>query len=465
MRLHLLAPLVMAAMVTAQSTQVVTTIITEPTTTEVGQPGATDQPSATEQPSSTEQPLSTEQPSSSEPVQSGIPPANQTSSGLPQPTESVPPSPQNQTIVEFLLSNSTNATAFAQIAAGLGANNTLVQALNSSGTYTCFVPTDSAIKNANMTLINETYGGWENIVAYHVLNETIDTANLTTLPQFFNTLLTNETLNKLPNNTGLPLGLVKNYNSTSQSEMATLLAENATSNGTIEIGYGFDQYNSLSPENVTASNGIIYYIDSVLLPPVSPTATLAKKTSTSMIMQAIEQYNLSSQINNASGITFFAPTDEAIKAANLTQYDNATLAAILKNHVVQGVVYTSNITENSTFPSLTGGNLTLANTTTNMTTGDNTQMYALLKRLFTQDSGTDYTVDNATIVDKNVLTNNGVIQIINQVLIPANLTSNGTNSTNGTNGTNGSMPGSAASITGTSYNALLIALAVCLILV
>jgi uncharacterized surface protein with fasciclin (FAS1) repeats len=292
MRLHLLTPLVMAAVVAAQSTQVITTVITGPTTSAVDQPGATDQPS------------STEQPSSSEPVQSGIPPANQTSSGLPQPTQSVPPSPQNQTIVEYLTSNSTNATAFAQIAAGLGTNNTLVQALNSSGTYTCFIPTDKAIQEANMTLINETYGGWENIIAYHVVNETIDIANLTTQPQFFSTLLTNETLNKLPNNTGLPIGLVKNFNATSQSHMAKLLAENATSNGTIEIGYGFDQYGNLSQENVTASNGIIYYVDSVLLPPVSPTETLAKKTSTSMIIQALDQYNLSTQINNASGVSW-----------------------------------------------------------------------------------------------------------------------------------------------------------------
>ena len=137
-----------------------------------------------------------------------------------------------------------------------------------------------------------------------------------------------------------------------------------------------------------------------------------------------------------SQITFFAPTDDALKAANLSQYDNATLATILKNHVVQGIVYTTNVTQNTTITTLAGGNVSLANTTTNMTTG-NGQMYTLLKRLFTQDSGTEYSgkcasvlssfwtkenililpfsiVDNATIVDKNVLTNNGVIQIINK---------------------------------------------------
>lgn len=98
-----------------------------------------------------------------------------------------------------------------------------------------------------------------------------------------------------------------------------------------------------------------------------------------------------------SQITFFAPTDEALKAANLSQYDNATLATILKNHVIQGIVYTSNITENTTFTSLAGGNLSLANTTTNMT-GDNGQMYTLLKRLFTQDSGTKYTGKCASVL-------------------------------------------------------------------
>lgn len=297
MRLHLLTPLAMAAMVVAQSTQLITTVITEPTS--AVQPGPTDQPSSTEQPGATNQPTS------SGPVQSGVPPANQTSSGMPQPTGSVPPSTQNQTIVEYLLSaNNTNATAFAQVAAGLGGNNTLVQALNSSGTYTVFIPTDKAIQQANMTLINETYGGFENVIAYHVINETVDTGNLTTQPQFFNTLLTNETLNKLPNDTGLVLGLVKNFNANTQSHhLANFLAGDANSNGTIEVGYGFDQYSNVSQQNVTASNGIIYFVDSVLLPPVSPSATLAKKMSTSMIIQALNEFNLTEQINNASGVS------------------------------------------------------------------------------------------------------------------------------------------------------------------
>jgi uncharacterized surface protein with fasciclin (FAS1) repeats len=294
MRFHLLAPLAMAAAVAAQSTQVLTTLIPAPTSI------ATDQPTAV----SSEQPtaISSEQPTGTAPESSGL----VSGTGLPPVAQPTVPVSQNQTILEHLISNGTNATTFAEIANSLGANNTLIQALNSTtGNYTVFVPSDGAIQSANMTLINETYGGWGNVAAYHVINQTIDISNLTTQPQFYNTLLTNETVSKFPNGTGLPIGLVRNFNgsATTGSHLDIILPDNTTSNGTIEVGYGYDQYNDLSNENFTATNGMIYYIDKVLLPPVSPTDTLAKKSSTDMIVSAIEKYNLTTQFNNASGVS------------------------------------------------------------------------------------------------------------------------------------------------------------------
>jgi hypothetical protein len=100
----------------------------------------------------------------------------------------------------------------------------------------------------------------------------------------------------------------------------------------------------------------------------------------------------------------FAPNNEALQNANLSQYDNETLAAIVRNHIVQGVYFTSNITGNSTINSLSGGNLTVANITTpessNQTQPSNgteplnqiqqLQYRHLLKRLFDQDSNTEY---------------------------------------------------------------------------
>lgn len=242
-------------------------------------------------------------------VSSSSLPPTAASSSMVQPSETPGPMAGNQTIVEILASpNNTNASAISQIAQNLGQNNTLIQALNSTGNYTVFVPSNNAVSSANMTLINETYGGWENVLAYHVVNQSIPFENLTTLPMFFNTVLTNSTLSKFPNGTGLPIGLVRNITPGSNILAGWIhdVTDGTGNNGSLEIGYGYDQYGNLQNQNITASNGIIVLIDKVLLPPVSPVQTLSKKNSVSMIVQAINQHNLTDSINNATGVSIIA---------------------------------------------------------------------------------------------------------------------------------------------------------------
>lgn len=274
MHFHVLTLLMMVAAVAAQTTQIVTTSAAATNT-----------------------------------VSSSSLPPTAASSSMVQPSETPGPMAGNQTIVEILASpNNTNASAISQIAQNLGQNNTLIQALNSTGNYTVFVPSNNAVSSANMTLINETYGGWENVLAYHVVNQSIPFENLTTLPMFFNTVLTNSTLSKFPNGTGLPIGLVRNITPGSNILAGWIhdVTDGTGNNGSLEIGYGYDQYGNLQNQNITASNGIIVLIDKVLLPPVSPVQTLSKKNSVSMIVQAINQHNLTDSINNATGVSIIA---------------------------------------------------------------------------------------------------------------------------------------------------------------
>jgi uncharacterized surface protein with fasciclin (FAS1) repeats len=277
MHFHILAPLVIAATVAAQTSGNVTPPITTATSTSVLAPPSSLPPTAA-------------------------------SSSLAQP--SATPGPWNQTILEILSSNITNLTGLATVVDNLPQNSTFLHtvlpALNSTGNYTVFVPSISAFQTVNRTLINSTYGGWENVLFYHIVNQTITSANLTTSPTFFNTLLTNSSLSKYPNQEGLPIALVRDTKVGGQSLWSGLrhaITGTGNNNGTIEIGYGFDQYGNVLTNNVTASNGIIYFIDNVLLPPVSPSQTLAKKNSVEMLISELNEYNFTDTLNNATGVS------------------------------------------------------------------------------------------------------------------------------------------------------------------
>jgi uncharacterized surface protein with fasciclin (FAS1) repeats len=99
-------------------------------------------------------------------------------------------------------------------------------------------------------------------------------------------------------------------------------------------------------------------------------------------------------------ITIFAPTDQALENANISQYSNDTLAKILRNHVVEGVYYTSNITNSSALTTYDNGQLTFTNVTGTVNTNETTnQGFKLLKRMFDEDSNYQYMSEYCVIVD------------------------------------------------------------------
>lgn len=126
---------------------------------------------------------------------------------------------------------------------------------------------------------------------------------------------------------------------------------------------------------------------------------IAEKTADlSTFMKALNASGLTSSLEETGPFTIFAPSNSAFAALpaktleDLMKKENkSVLASLVKNHVVKGAFLSSN---------LNAGNLpTLGN-----------------KPLHVDVRGSQITVDNANIVQPDIIGSNGVIQVIDTVL-------------------------------------------------
>lgn len=112
---------------------------------------------------------------------------------------------------------------------------------------------------------------------------------------------------------------------------------------------------------------------------------------TGMIFRA----GLIDTLNGVGPFTVFAPTNDAFAGVNLAM-PKATLKKVLENHVVPGVVLASDLTDGGSAKAVGGGTLT-----------------------FTMDElmGT-WDVNEADILQANIMASNGVIHVIDEILMP-----------------------------------------------
>jgi uncharacterized surface protein with fasciclin (FAS1) repeats len=126
--------------------------------------------------------------------------------------------------------------------------------------------------------------------------------------------------------------------------------------------------------------------------------TTAKTPSLSMLNRLIAEAGLSETLNGAGPYTVFAPTDEAFKALpaktldGLTR-DKAQLKAVLLYHVLPGRVTAADIPGGKA-KSSEGADLSIARTAGLVT------------------------VENALVTQADVPASNGVLHVIDRVLIP-----------------------------------------------
>ncbi|RXP49551.1 fasciclin domain-containing protein, partial [Lutibacter sp. HS1-25] len=160
-------------------------------------------------------------------------------------------------------------------------------------------------------------------------------------------------------------------------------------------------------------NGVIHLVDKVIgLPTIVTIATADANFSTLVAaLTRNDQPDFVATLSTANGtnpapFTVFAPTNEAfgnllteLNAPNLAAIDAATLTATLNSHVVAGAnVIASQLSDNMTVTTL-GGNITA-----NVTGG------AKL---------TDANNRNSNIIAYDVQASNGVVHVIDKVILPA----------------------------------------------
>lgn len=157
--------------------------------------------------------------------------------------------------------------------------------------------------------------------------------------------------------------------------------------------------------DIFGKNGVIHVIDTVMLP-VDPKTdnivTVATKNgSFGTLLQAAVAAGLADTLANGGPFTVFAPTDEAFAklpagtVASLLKPENKdSLAKILKLHVVSGTVPSAQAVKLTSATTLAGQDLTLA----------------------VKDG--KLTVNGAHVIAADVNAKNGVIHVIDTVILP-----------------------------------------------
>ncbi len=242
----------------------------------------------------------------------------------------------------------------------------LLETLQGDGPFTIFAPTDQAFADAGIDLASlDTPEGkaiLSDILLYHVVAGEVASTSLSDC-------MTATAVN------GQPLALTVGD---------SVMVNDAT----------------VTLPDVATSNGIIHVIDTVLTPSDAPNDATRTAICTGVhtsLVAALIQAELVETLQGEGPFTIFAPTDQAFADAGIdlsvyaTPEGKAQLSDILLYHVHAGTILSSDLTEGMMLPMVNG-----KNTTISLVTG----------------------IDGANITTADVITSNGVIHVIDKVIIP-----------------------------------------------
>ncbi len=279
------------------------------------------------------------------------------------------------TIVDAAVSNGDFTTLVAALQA-TGLDTTLA---DTDSTFTVFAPTDDAFALLGQDTINALLADTatlSDILTYHVITGEV---NATTAISLAGTTV------DMVNGDAIGLSL----------DGDSLLVNTAT----------------VITADIQTDNGIIHVIDAVLLPPedmMQPTANIVETAvangNFTTLVAALQATNLDTVLADASAtFTVFAPTDDAFaligeETINTLLENTDVLSSILLQHVVSGAAVNS-----VTAYSLNGTTVetaSMANIALNINTMTDMLMFG-----------------GANIVMKNIYTTNGVIHVIDAVVV------------------------------------------------
>ena len=263
-------------------------------------------------------------------------------------------------------------------AAGTGIHDSLVAALDRAdlvatlsgdGPFTVFAPTDDAFTAAGIDLdsfnTDDEIATLVDILTYHVLAGAVNSSQVTD---------------------GMTATMLNGDDVTF-----------SVTDGTVMIGDA-----TVTTADVMASNGIIHVIDMVLMPPsdLVDIPTVAQGTGIhDSLVAAVIQAELLTTLQGEGPFTVFAPTDDAFTAAGIdlaaldTDEGKATLTDILLYHVVSGSVASSALADGMIATAVNGDDLTFT-------------------------VGQSVMVNDANVILADVEASNGIVHVIDKVLMP-----------------------------------------------
>lgn len=252
-------------------------------------------------------------------------------------------------------------------------DNGLVSTLKGTGPFTVFAPTNDAFAKIDASKL--TNDELVNILKSHVISGRVLAANV-------------------QSGTAATLG------------SSIYLSKNST-------GVFINGNSQVTTADVTASNGVIHVIDNVIVPPTKSLVEIAQADPNfselvSLVLAADASVVTALSSASTSGLTVFAPTNAAFtelykttpKATLLDPANKALLTSVLLYHVVPGRVFSSDLPNVS-------GEVGTANPAAKLT--------------FDLAGGAKVkgtTSGNSNITAVNILGTNGVVHVIDKVLLP-----------------------------------------------
>lgn len=298
---------------------------------------------------------------------------------------------------------SSNPVTLADVAKANGSFTALLAAADKAG-----LSATLATANANLTVFAPTDA------AFTILSTQLGFANptamVTALPaDALKNILTYHIVAGAKSSADLKAGGASQTTLYSFGGMPTTLALN-TSSG-VSITDAVLAKATVTIADVAASNGIIHAVDKVLVPPgVLNVVQMAQANPAvfSSVVGAVVKTNLAATLSGPGPFTVFAPTNTAFSAvATLAaSLSDEQLKSVLLYHVLSGQVLSSAIPFGTAVPTL--DTTTLSNATVPA------QTITINKDLTIKDSQNSA----AKITAVDVRGSNGVIHVIDKVLIP-----------------------------------------------
>ena len=162
---------------------------------------------------------------------------------------------------------------------------------------------------------------------------------------------------------------------------------------------------------------VILAFTSKINPDKTISEKVAEKQNLSTLLTALETAELVETLKGEGPFTVFAPTNEAFanlpegKLDNLLKPGNkAELAKILKYHVVSGKIYASDLEGEKMVATLEGSDIKVTARSPMESEMEGEAEYS--KKVM---------VNNAKVVDADIEASNGVIHLINSVVMPSDV--------------------------------------------